>query len=158
MEEHKTLEIFCEDAKVPSYEVPKYAQALIDHQRQERNARLSVAGRTRSGGNTNKKKKNSVNKLLLVYPFGVAESTLAEAASELTELSGDLLGVEGARHNATLLDDEDNGLSDGGGEDSDETKGKSSRTHYVTIREDDVERLSPGQFLNDTLVDFWMRW
>jgi Ulp1 family protease len=34
----------------------------------------------------------------------------------------------------------------------------SSRTHYLTIREDDRERLQPGQFLNDTLVDFWMSW
>ena len=39
-----------------------------------------------------------------------------------------------------------------------DVKGKSSRMHYVTIRDEDIERLCPGQFLNDTLVDFFMRW
>ena len=34
----------------------------------------------------------------------------------------------------------------------------SSRTHYLTIRGDDFDRLDHGEFLNDTLVDFWMTW
>ena len=87
------------------------------------------------------------NLKLLCYPFGADESILAKAALGLKELGGNLLGVEGARPSLY-----------GGGTDSDEKKGKSSRTHYITIHENDVERLSPGIFLNDTLVDFWMRW
>ena len=156
MRQHPTLEVWCgEDAKIPPSDLPKYTKALLEDNRKERDLRLGVAGRTRSGGKK-KKKKDSDNKLLLVYPFAVDESVLTEAASGLTELGGDLLGVQGA-HDGTeqLLDVETNGQPDGGGN-SDE-KGK-SRTHYVTIRQDDKDRLAPGQFLNDTLVDFWMRW
>jgi Ulp1 family protease len=35
---------------------------------------------------------------------------------------------------------------------------RKSRGHFLTIREEDLSRLSPGEFLNDTLVDFWMQW
>ena len=40
-----------------------------------------------------KEKKNADNKLLVVYPFGVDEAILREAASGLKELRGDLLRV-----------------------------------------------------------------
>jgi len=147
MRENQTLEVWCsEDSKIPSYDLEKYTKALLDDSRKERNERLSIARRTRSGG-SNKKKKGSENNLLLVYPFNVDESAMTEAASDLKELGGDSMGVE---------DLEIQNQSDGGNASDD--KGKSSRTHYVTIREDDKDRLCPGQFLNDTLVDFWMRW
>ena len=32
------------------------------------------------------------------------------------------------------------------------------RAHYVTILQVAYNRLEPGQFLDDSLVDFWMRW
>ena len=132
----------------------KLAKALLDDNRKERDLRLGVAGRTRSGGKK-KKKKDSDNKLLLVYPFAVDESVLTEAASRLTELGGDLLGVEGVNGTEQILGMDTNAQSDGGG--NNDEKGE-SRTHHVTIRQDDKDRLAPGQFLNDTLVDFWMRW
>eukprot|EP00814_Leptocylindrus_danicus_P021932 CAMPEP_0116004258 /NCGR_PEP_ID=MMETSP0321-20121206/502_1 /TAXON_ID=163516 /ORGANISM="Leptocylindrus danicus var. danicus, Strain B650" /LENGTH=1022 /DNA_ID=CAMNT_0003472539 /DNA_START=186 /DNA_END=3255 /DNA_ORIENTATION=- len=34
----------------------------------------------------------------------------------------------------------------------------STRSHFLTIRNEDLERLEQGEFLNDTLVDFWMQW
>jgi hypothetical protein len=40
---------------------------------------------------------------------------------------------------------------------ADETK-KKVRAHYLTIRKEDMDRLEPGEFLNDTLIDFWMEW
>ena len=33
-----------------------------------------------------------------------------------------------------------------------------ARQHYVTIRVEDYERLEPREWLNDSLVDFWMQW
>ena len=33
-----------------------------------------------------------------------------------------------------------------------------TRSHFLTIRNEDMERLEQGEFLNDTLVDFWMQW
>ena len=102
---------------------------------------------TRSGG-TNKKN-DAENKLLLVFPFDVDEESLSEASRGLLELGGDLLGVVEDEPSVEDQLDED-----------DVTRGtkKPPRTHHVTIRDEDYERLSPGQFLNDTLVDFWMRW
>jgi hypothetical protein len=89
-------------------------------------------------------KKKKENKLLLVYPFDVGEAVLSGSASALTELGGDSLGLE-AEPAAQVDHPSDN-------------QKRPSRTHYVTICEDDKGRLQPGQFLNDTLVDFWMRW
>ena len=34
-----------------------------------------------------------------------------------------------------------------------------ARFHFITIRVSDYERLvDPEEYLNDTLIDFWMRW
>jgi Ulp1 family protease len=38
------------------------------------------------------------------------------------------------------------------------SKKTKSRAHSLTICEEDNERLQPGEFLNDTLIDFWMQW
>jgi len=97
------------------------------------------------------------NKLLVVYPFpfGVDEAVLKEAASGLKELGGDLLGLDDIDDSKPPADAAMQGVQsdveEGG-------KGKSSRTHYVTIRDADVAMLRPGEYLNDVLVDFWMRW
>jgi hypothetical protein len=32
------------------------------------------------------------------------------------------------------------------------------RAHFLSITGEDRDRLEPGEFLNDTLVEFWMRW
>ena len=123
------------------------AKALQEDGRKESAARLSCIARKRSGGN--EKKNEADNKLLLIYPFDFDKEKLSKAASGLKELGGDLLGLDRTEVSAQGQVDRD--------QVSEELK-KSSRTHYVTIRDDDKERLCQGQFLNDTLVDFWMRW
>jgi Ulp1 protease family, C-terminal catalytic domain len=35
---------------------------------------------------------------------------------------------------------------------------KSARTHYVTIQLRDYMRLEPKEYLNDSIIDFWMQW
>lgn len=156
MREHKPLEIWCnESSEIPFDDLAKYTKALQEENRKERERRRSVGRRTRSGGN--KQKKDGDDKLLLVYPFDTDQATLTEAASELKELGGDSLGVESAHDAGQLLGAAPHDQADGG--DITNRKGNSSsRTHFVTIRQNDKERLSPGQFLNDSLVDFWMRW
>jgi Ulp1 family protease len=130
------------------YDRAKYMKALLDDSRKDRTERMRIARRTRSGGN--KKRNNADNKLILVYPFDAKETELSAAASGLKELGGDLLGLDRAHARSVQGQlDEAN---------TTERMKKPSRTHYVTIRDDDKERLCPGQFLNDTLVDFWMRW
>ena len=35
---------------------------------------------------------------------------------------------------------------------------KKPRAHFLTVRQEDFDRLEVGEFLNDTLIDFWMQW
>ena len=95
------------------------------------------------------KNDDAENKLLLVFPFDVDEESLSEASRGLLELGGDLLGV---------VEDEPSVEDQLDKNDVTRRTKKPPRTHHVTIRDEDYERLSPGQFLNDILVDFWMRW
>ena len=148
MRQHPFLGIWCaKESEMECLELEKYMIALIDDSRKERTERMCIAKRTRYGGN--KRRDDADNKLLLVYPFDIEDSVLSAAASGLKELGGDLLGLERAVVGLQGQLGEGN-IADG-------TK-KPTKAHYVTIREDDKERLCPGQFLNDTLVDFWMRW
>ena len=155
MQDHPDLGVWCsKDSEIEFYDLERYAKALTDDHQKERKERMSTRV-TRSGGR--KKKKDSENKLLVVYPFGVDEAVLSEAASGLKELGGDSLGVE----NVSAVVDNTNQPDDvqmQNSSDMEDVKVKSSRMHYVTIRDEDIERLCPGQFLNDTLVDFFMRW
>jgi hypothetical protein len=122
---------------------------LVEDIKKERNQRMNESEKSK------RKKNDSENNLLVVYPFCVDEAILSEAASGLKELGGDLLGLNDMDDTKPPAASTMQGLQS---DVEDDGKGKSSRTHYVTIRDDDVERLCPGQFLNDTLVDFWMRW
>ena len=147
MRQHPDLVVWCEkDSEMEFRDRKKYMHALIVDSQKEKNARCTAI-KTRSGGAN--KKNDAENKLLLVYPFDVDEELLREASRGLLELGGDLLGVK----------EDESSVEDQLVED-DVTRGTKMppRTHHVTIRDEDYERLSPGQFLNDTLVDFWMRW
>lgn len=145
---HTYLGIWCtKESEMESHELEKYAKPLLEDRRKENSARLRIVRKTRTG--SKKKKDDADNKLLLVYPFDFDEEELSKTASGLKELGGDLLGSDRTEVSAQGQVD--------GDQVSEELK-KSTRTHYVTIRDDDKERLCPGQFLNDTLVDFWMRW
>ena len=95
---------------------------------------------------------SSKNKLLLVYPFKVDEEKLQEISSNLTELGGNRLGVA---ETFVEAEESDNEAEDGNEADRNPAlSNTSSRMHYVTIREDDMKRLSPGQFLNSALLTF----
>ena len=154
MNEHRDLSMWCsKDSEIEFWDLERYTKALTDDEQKERKERMSTRV-TRSGGR--KKKRDSENKLLVVYPFGVDEEVLSEAASGLKELGGESLGVE----NVSVGDkiNQPNDVQMQNSSDMEDVKVKSSRMHYVTIRDEDIERLCPGQFLNDTLVDFFMRW
>ena len=99
-------------------------------------------------------------KTVLQYPFsfvgefGETLTRLWRDASGLKELGGDTLGVEVAVDNTNQPADAQRQDSS----DVENVKGKSSRTHYILIRDEDIERLCPEKFLGDPLVDFFMRW
>jgi hypothetical protein len=83
------------------------------------------------------------DEVILVYPFGCDKVQLDNAASDLNELNH--FRVEPAlSHQSMEIDRPEEEAS--------------VRTHYLTISAGDCKRLAPAEYLNDTLIDFWMRW
>jgi hypothetical protein len=151
------LDSYFSDEPIEFRFLGNYTKALVEDDEAEKAKRRS-GPRTRPKGKS-KMLSDSENKLLVVYPFKVDEDQLQHISSELNELGGDQLGVDEVVTDAEMLDapEEDSEVEEGGENNPAET-GRSSRTHHISIREDDKERLEPGQFLNDAIVDFWMSW
>lgn len=105
--------------------------------------------------------------VLLVYPFDGDTDEIEGAADELNEAKG-VNAIIGVEETPTTSDEESSLRNRGSEQDategsfSDEKQGivsrKSERRHFLTIQVRDFERLCPGEFLNDTLVDFWIQW
>ena len=104
--------------------------------------------------------------ILLVYPFAGDPILMDKAAEGLNEASGQPLEPRGIDEMA-VLEQKSSRLtlqSNSGSSDSDDAEAKTkdskakARQHYVTIRVEDYERLEPQEWLNDSLVDFWMQW
>ena len=104
--------------------------------------------------------------VILVYPFEADQTELSRAAEGLLEASGaPLTDAIGKERESDLLDpmraspvSRRGGLSLPGPVDSPTPAKCRNRSHFLTIRIRDYERLDPGEWLNDTLVDFWLRW
>ena len=112
--------------------------------------------------------------VLFVYPFAGNPQEIEAAAVGLNEASGgsmlllDEEQAQGQQQQASTKGEDDNKKLPGG-ENSSSTgtapaaaavavAAPSRRAHYVTIRLDDYDRLDPGEWLNDSLVDLWMQW
>ncbi len=113
---------------------------------------MSIARRTwsRSKNDRDPKRSDAGNKLFLIYPFDVEKTELSAPASGPKELGGDLLGLDQA-----------NARSVQGQLDKGNTVKRTKYpkgTHYVTIQDNVKERLCPGQFFNNAVVEFWMLW
>ncbi len=88
---------------------------------------------------------------VLVYPFEATPSELDTAAQGLTEANGCLKKDDDAK----MIDVE----KDLTGTETAEKTTSLGKTHMVTVRGEDYERLlDPYEFLNDTLIDFWLKW
>ena len=165
MKEHDDLSVWCNNGselKVP--ELPKYNASLAKANAAEVNARKreSIGMKTRSGrGRGRKVLIDAENKLLLVYPFkGADEEMLVEASTGMKELSGHRLGVKDEM-DVEEVEATANDSSDQNNDEADEATVEVKdwvRAHYVTILQVAYNRLQPGQFLDDALLDFWMRW
>ena len=60
----------------------------------------------------------------------------------MIELNGDNLGMSGDIGGIGIKEDR--------------SYAAPGRKAFITLRRDDVNRLKPGVYLNDSLVDFWM--
>jgi sentrin-specific protease 7 len=80
----------------------------------------------------------------LVFPSSLLETELDSVASNLIEPNGKLgQNLASMFTNVAIEDKAPNGKQ---------------KNHIITILGKDYDRLSPGEFLNDTLIDFWISW
>jgi hypothetical protein len=154
--------IIGEPGEIDRNKIDLYAEAMIEHSRKksmysqiDSNNSAFIAGRDSES-------------ILLVYPFTGDPGQMETAAEGLQEASGAPLTTkdEVVRTSAgdviVKLQRSSESTSDLKQSDQldlskTELKAK-ARKHYVTIRVKDYERLDPEEWLNDSLVDFWMQW
>ena len=85
------------------------------------------------------------DEVLLVYPFAGDKESIDRAADGFMELD----------YFRPIIVDEDPSEQDADGSGAHSSGG---RSHVLTISAGDCRRLKPGVYLNDTLIDFFMRW
>lgn len=133
-------------------EAQKYISVLMQENALDKRARLESSqspNRSRRRNRLGSSKTLSVEdkqKILLVFPF-VGGNRVEKAAKGLNLCGGCL----------SPFDEEDEIISSEKLTEI-QQEAASGRTHILTITGEDRERLEPGEFLNDTLIDFWMRW
>jgi len=117
------------------------------------------------------------DEILLVYPFDGDSNEMEEAAEGMQEASGQLFAEEMAPTTAESLsqslcsarkETEEGDQTDSSSYATDDKAALNQnaaapskparRRHFLTVRVRDFERLCPGEFLNDTLIDFWIQW
>jgi Ulp1 family protease len=184
MKENDSLRPFTDDNKNLSFEdCTKYAETMLEKialEKKERESSLSSPRKRRSRGSKAKTSSDS-NEVMLVFPFGADEEKIDAAAENLTEANLVLEQVsDGAKEmispkvkrpaagsnrkspiswafdrDASEIETDNAPIEEAATTDEAKTK---ARAHYLTIRQEDFDRLEPGEFLNDTLIDFWMQW
>lgn len=145
--------IIGEPGVVARHERSHFAEALIEHSRKTSRTRQKQQSTFTAG--------RDGESILLVYPFAGDPAQIYGAAKDLREASGKMLGSS----DGLASDDDDvlelqpcaSKLSLESDAKTPEVKTKVRQT-YVTIRVKDYERLDPEEWLNDSLVDFWMQW
>jgi hypothetical protein len=123
-------------------------QSLIDQNRRERRQRLSRIKLSSEKSEFVVGKKDT--DILLIFPFAEKQEKIEAAVADLVEVCEGSNAVPASSACAEL----------------EELKAPSSelpekgagRDHFLTIDVNDYERLYPGVYLNDTLIDFWMKW
>ena len=164
MRKNEELRIFLEEAQLRKEETLQYTSALVEEMKKEAGRRLKSL---KSASNSHIQRKSwgenidsyasSNDEVRLVYPFAGDKDVFDAAAQDMLEASGRRFSEK----NSTPIS---LGKNYGVGRDmlkaGNNIRGNSSTrgTHYLTIDREDLERLEPGEFLNDTLIDFWMRW
>ncbi|KAL3937570.1 MAG: hypothetical protein SGBAC_007345 [Bacillariaceae sp.] len=155
------LEGIYKTADIKKDETWKFAETLMEDSR-----RMATSLRAMEHQSTFIKGRGD-EEVLLVYPFAGDPAEIEAAANGLQEPSGKLKTNRGYISDNSESDDEEDtaklqraptvaGKAAGS---NDEAVAKVKvRQHYVTLRVKDYERLQPEEWLNDSLVDFWMQW
>jgi Ulp1 family protease len=162
---------FDKQAQLTTKTAESYCKPFIKDSNNERtmsrNSMGSPTSRSKQGFLAGRKEED----ILLVYPFDGDDELIEKSAKGLNEAStGDSYNADSSPEKAVVeameIDNADLEVSDEGkasigrsdkGEAEPETKTR-GRAHFLTVRVEDYDRLEPGEFLNDTLIDFWMQW
>ena len=112
----------------------EYCRVLLEHSQEEATRRNSF----QPNRQIMKSPDTGRDEILVVYPFAGDEDAIEKAAENLKELKDE----RKAKHEYP---------------EKDGPKG-SNRDHFLTIQVSDFLRLEEEQYLNDTIIDFWMKW
>jgi hypothetical protein len=121
-------------------EAAEFCHFLLEDTKQQRLEEMEIENKRRTRSSRTKGKSQD-DTTLLVYPF-VGGMDIERAADGLLEAAENTVAEEKGLRSAKELQEEST----------------TGRSHFLSIRREDRERLEQGEFLNDTLVDFWMRW
>ena len=121
------------------------------------------SGRKLRSGNRRCRESNDENtfKKLLVFPFDGDQQRIDQAADGLKISQSVLAARDKSESFAKSTSNADNAFGFDGSDDEEpeeQKKRTTKRAHYLTIRGGDRDRLAPEEYLNDTLIDFWMQW
>ena len=127
-------------------DIQDYAQPLI----MDSEKKYSFRNRTTPNKTDSFVSNMKSDDILLTYPLKANKDKIEAAVLKLRELSykaddREIFGTKSqSKHDAEAKDTT--------------TSEVNHRSHHIVIRVDDYERLEPGQWLNDSLVDLWMQW
>jgi Ulp1 protease family, C-terminal catalytic domain len=166
-------------AKLNVARAKDYGKVLLEHSQKETERRFTMG---KSDKNSTFLQGKDENDTLLVYPIAGGDPVKIDAAADgLNELRGPTGGDDddddvvpiapvtarsaaAATKSCSDASSSDDGTTDPAVsiEEAAAQQGtaavKSGRTHNVTIQVGDYMRLEPEEYLNDSLIDFWMRW
>uniref|UniRef100_A0A7S3V8R4 Ubiquitin-like protease family profile domain-containing protein n=1 Tax=Chaetoceros debilis TaxID=122233 RepID=A0A7S3V8R4_9STRA len=123
---------------------------LNPRERDEHIIALSTEKKSKRDSRATKKRHQYLTEeTILVYPFEAKPTELDSVAEKLIEASGRLKKTD----TTTMFEKRCNKIGR-----EDVVAVPIGKTHMVTVRGEDYERLEPYEFLNDSLIDFWMKW
>jgi len=153
---HDHLSGILPPGEIAKEEAFSFAEALVDDSQ-----RMATSRRAMENQSAFIKGRND-DSVLLVYPFAGDSAEIEAAANGLQEpsgkLSSDASDDESEEEETSKMQSSNTAAGDVADSKEEAVSKVKVRQHYVTLRVKDYERLEPQEWLNDSLVDFWMQW
>lgn len=149
VQENKFLSpFFSKESRLKCHNVDLYSKALVADAKKEA---LSRNKKVKSSKRVGFLAGKASDDLLLRFPFGENPRLIDAAAKDLSEFEG--FCCTDTNEDEAGLELYKDVLSQIG-----PVEGDTRRRHHVEIRVEDFDRLEPGVYLNDTLIDFFLQW
>jgi hypothetical protein len=149
------------NSSLKAIDVPKYAKALMNDTEKEKASRMNVTPSAKRNEFIADRKHDDI---LLVYPYAGDKERIEKASDGLHEAGAkSMLEQESKVDETSTTKEPPRSVSPVPETSEDSSDNRQAiktrnRAHYLTVRVEDYERLDPGEWLNDTLIDFWMQW